>query len=310
MERLVVVYNPVAGRGRARQMWPEVEKALQAVVPDLEVVSTKGRGHAEEAAFQAALEGKALVSVGGDGTAHEVANGILRASQGKPGVPMGIIPLGNGDDFVKMLPPVTPVGSQPFDWRQAVAHIAAGNAQYFDACRATDVASGQSRYFINGLNLGFSAHAGYNFSTLPSYFTGLGGYLAAVLKTLWKYPLLRLSVSLDGQPPFSALTSMAAFMNGRCFGRAFWVCPHADAQDGRLEIMVVKKVGRLKILQKLPLILKAAHLRDPLLDWYQAQNVHVVSPDALIVEMDGEIPFRSVRELEISVLPGVLRVFC
>ena len=310
MERLVVVYNPVAGRGRARRMWPEVEKALRAIAPDLEVAGTRHRGHAEELAYQAALEGKTLVSVGGDGTAHEVANGILRASQGKAGVPMGIIPLGNGDDFVKMLPPVTPVGSQPFDWRQAVAKIAAGNTLCFDACRAVHVASGQARYFINGLNLGFSAHAGFNFSTLPAYFTGLGGYLAAVLKTLWKYPLLHLEVTLDGQPPFTAVTSMAAFMNGRCFGRAFWVCPHADAQDGRLEVMVVKKVGRLTILQKIPKILKATHLEDPLIDWYQAQTVHITSPDELIVEMDGEIPFKGVRALEISVLPGALRVFC
>ena len=310
MERLVAVYNPVAGRGRAQRMWPEVEKALRAVVPGLEVLRTTGRGHAEELAYRAALEGKALVSVGGDGTAHEVANGILRASGGKPGVPMGIIPLGNGDDFVKMLPPVTAVGHQPFDWQQAVAHIAAGNTLCFDACQAVHLANGETRYFINGLNLGFSAHAGYNFSTLPTYFTGLGGYLAAVLKTLWRYPLLRLAVSLDGCQAFSATTSMAAFMNGRCFGRAFWVCPQADAQDGRLEIMVVKKVGRLTILQKIPKILRATHLQDPLIDWYQAQRVHLTSPDELIVEMDGEIPFRGVRDLEISVLPGALRVFC
>lgn len=71
-------------------------------------------------ADQAAGGYTTIVAAGGDGTAHEVANGLLRAAGERETVALGIVPLGSGDDFAKELPPRPPTGGEPFDWRAAV----------------------------------------------------------------------------------------------------------------------------------------------------------------------------------------------
>jgi YegS/Rv2252/BmrU family lipid kinase len=313
MRTITVILNPVAGRGRTKKAWPEVEKALKRLDVRLQIEKTTRRGHAREIAYDHACRGTdMLVAVGGDGTAHEVANGILEASAGAAGIPFAIIPLGNGDDFVKMLPPMTAVGQQAFSWQTAVEKIARGDTAGYDAGRITvlesglPAESGVSRYFINGMNLGFTAHASYNFSTVPKFLTGSAGYLAAVVKTLWDYPALELNMRFDGAAPERVDTTLAVLMNGRCFGHAFWVAPQADAADGQLEVMFTKQIGRLTILQKLPLIMQGKHVNDPLITWRKAREVGITSPDPLIVEADGECLFTAALHIGVALLPGVL----
>lgn len=307
---VLIIYNPVAGRGRAKHLWPEVIRCLDAGGIAYTILETSGKGHALEIARAESARYSAVVAAGGDGTAHEVANGLLLASGEAPTKPFGIIPLGNGDDFVKMIPPETGIGSQPFPVAEAIEKIARRRVVPMDACRAVPVGSAysQPRYFINGMNVGFSAMAGYNFSTLPHYFTGFMGYLAAVLKTLWNYPVLKVSLTVEDNEPLSLETTLAAFMNGRCFGRSFWVAPQADVRDGKMEIMVVRKIGRMGILRKLPKLLSGSHLDDPVISWFQAQKIRLTSSDSVMVEMDGEIPFDGIHDIELEVLPGVLQV--
>ncbi|MFZ4427574.1 MAG: diacylglycerol/lipid kinase family protein [Saprospiraceae bacterium] len=313
MRTITVIVNPIAGRGRVKKAWPEVEKALKRLGVRLLIEQTARCGHAREIAHAHACRGTDMVvAVGGDGTAHEVANGILEASGGAAGIPFAIVPLGNGDDFVKMLPPLTAVGKQAFSWQTAIEKIACGDTAGYDAGRITLLesglpeATGARRYFINGMNLGFTAHAAYNFSTIPSFLTGSAGYLAAVLKTLWDYPALELEMCFDGGPKERVDTTLAVLMNGRCFGHAFWVAPQADAADGKLEVMFTKKIGRLTILRKLPLIMQGKHLNDPLITWKKAGKVQIDSAGPLIVEADGECLFTSALRMEVCLLPGVL----
>lgn len=312
MSEVLFIYNPKAGRGRAKRIWPQVEQRLSGLNIEYVVQETQAAGHAMRIAAEAASQFRAVVAVGGDGTANEVANGLLLASGEQRTIPFGIIPLGNGDDFVKMIPPVTAIGKQPYTWELALEKVIRGQTASFDACRVRGVSQSgalvQTRYFINGLNLGFSAHAGYNFSTLPPIFTGFAGYLAAVLKTLWKYPMLHLELRVDDAPAYTCETSLIACMNGRCFGRAFWVAPQSDAQDGLLEIMRVGKIGRAAILRKLPLLLNGKHLNDPVVHWQRAAKVQISSATPMIVEMDGEIPFQGVERVDLEILPKVLTV--
>lgn len=309
-EKVLIIYNPKAGRGRAAKLWPVVIQLLDAGAINYTVIETQSGGHALEIARTESEWYDAVIAAGGDGTAHEVANGLILASGEKPTKPFGIIPLGNGDDFVKMIPPQTRVGDQPFSLPEAVNKIARRQLVSMDACRATPFHSEypHPRYFINGMNVGFSAMSGYNFSTLPRWFTGFPGYLAAVLKTLWFYPVLELTLVVDDGPPISFQTILGAFMNGRCFGRSFWVAPQADVQDGRMEIMLVAKIGRLSILKKLPLLLSGTHLKDPVITFLQAGTVRLRSTAPILIEMDGEIPFKQIQHIEIQVLPGILRI--
>jgi len=223
---------------------------------------------------------------------HEVANGLLRAGGGAA---LGVLPLGSGDDFVKMLP----LGD-------AVARIRRSQPKALDAGRIR--AAGAERYFANGMDIGFGAHAARNVRRVPRPFTGLGAYLGALAMTLVRYPKLQVRLQLDGGAAFAQTTAMTAVMNGRAFGGSFHVCPDACADDGLLDLLIAEGVGRFEILGLVPKILRGAHAGDPRLRLARARRVTIESEAPLLVEADGEIVFEDARRLEIDVLPAALRV--
>jgi YegS/Rv2252/BmrU family lipid kinase len=287
----LVILNPVAGRGRLRREWPRTADRLREAGVDFEVVETKAPGEAVALAERAAREYDVIVAAGGDGTVHEVANGLLRAG-GKAA--LGVLPLGSGDDFAKMLPAGDPV-----------QRIARGRTRPFDAGR---IVADTTRFFANGMDVGFGAHASRNVRRVPRPFTGLGAYLGALALTLVRYPKLELRMQLDGGEPFAQTTAMTAVMNGCGFGGSFRVCPGACADDGELDLLIADGVGRLAILGLVPKIMRGEHGGDPRLKLVRARRVLIESQAPLLVEADGEIAFEDARRLEIEVLPGALRV--
>lgn len=234
----------------------------------------------------------AVVAAGGDGTVHEVANGLLEAASGTA---LGVLPLGSGDDFNKLLQAGDPI-----------ARLARGATRQLDA-GCIDSESGR-RYFVNGMDLGFGAHGARNVRRVPAVLTGFGAYLGALALTLLRYPRLRLRLQLDDAPPQAIQTAMTAVMNGTTFGGRFKVCPAADPADGLLDVLVVDPIGRVAILALVPRILRGSHAGHRSLRLLQAKRVAIESEAPLLVEADGEIAFENARRLRIQLLPGALRV--
>ena len=258
----------------------------------VEVAETERPGHGIELAEGASRNYGVVIAAGGDGTVHEVANGLLAA---RGGAALGVLPLGSGDDFVKML-----------SARDPVERLAAPRQLAFDAGL---IRSGSElRYFANGMDIGFGAHGAYNIRKVPRVFTGLAAYLGAIALTLVRYPKLRVTLQLDDEAPFEQTTAMTAVMNGRAFGGSFHVCPEARADDGELDLLIADGVGRLEILGLVPRIMRGTHAGDPRLKLARAKRVLIESAAPLLVEADGEIVFEDARRLEIEVLPGALRV--
>lgn len=313
MASTLVIYNPTAGRGRVLTQWPEVEKAFHAANLDFDAYATRAPLEAVTIAKQAVEKYKVVIGVGGDGTIHEIVNGLVQASGEGETIPLGIIPLGNGDDFVKVLPPEAPIGGQPFDWHLAVDKIAGGQTQLFDVGRMRGdhpryEAEGSAHYFANGMDVGFGAHAARNFTTIPRALKGFSAYLAAIFKTMVNYPIIRLKIKLDDQPVFEQTTTMTAITNGRCFANGFWVCPEASPNDGLLDLMVADGVDRLTILRMIPKIQTGTHLHEPVIKMYKAHQVEIDTDEPLLVEADGEIPYLETHHLKIDLLPRKLQV--
>jgi diacylglycerol kinase (ATP) len=309
----LVIYNPVAGNGRVQAYWPAVESALRQAGVEFDAVATNEPLEAMTLAEHAAPRYEAVIGVGGDGTVHEIVNGLLRASGQTETIPMGVIPLGNGDDFAKVIPPETPIGGKAFDWRLAVEKIARGQTQLFDIGRMVgdhlrpEFGDGP-HYFMNGMDVGFGAQTALNYMTLPRFLKGLSAYLAAILRTLIDYRIPVLCFQLDDQPSFEQATTMTAITNGRCFGNGFWVCPDACADDGLFDVMMAQGVGRVTIMRLIPKIMKGVHTNEPILQMYRARRVVIESGEPFVVEADGEIPYRETQHLEVEILPKRLRV--
>ncbi len=252
---------------------------------------TSAPGEALAIAERKAGEYDCVVAVGGDGTAHEVANGVLRSGKGSA---FGLIPCGSGDDFAKMLPPGDPV-----------ARLAAGRTLPYDVGR---LEAGEVRYFINGMDIGFGAHGARNVASVPRFLSGLGAYLSALALTLLRYPQLRVRLRLDDAPDFELETAMTAVMNGISFGGSFRVCPQARADDGAFDLLMVDAVGRLAILGLVPLIMRGSHAGHPRVHMARARRVLIEADEPLLFEMDGELPLPPARRIAIELLPGALRV--
>lgn len=281
----------MAGRGRALRLWPRFAAQLAAAGLDFDEVQT---GKAGDALAYAEARGKdygCVVAVGGDGTVHEVANGLMRA--GAPAA-LGVIPCGSGDDFAKMMASGDPV-----------ARLAAGKLRPYDVGR---VEADGSRYFINGMDIGFGAHGARNVSRVPPFLTGLGAYLGALVLTMIRYPKLDIRMRLDDAPPVELRTAMLAVMNGVSFGGSFRVTPEAKGDDGLLDLLIVDAVGRLGILGLVPLIMLGRHARHPRLRLTRARRVLIQSEEPLDMELDGELPLPPARRIAIEILPRALRV--
>lgn len=311
---LLVIYNPVAGRGRVLQYWSKVAKALHDAGVIFEAAATKEPSDAARLAEGAIGHYSAVVGVGGDGTIHEIVNGLMRASQEKETIPLGVIPLGNGDDFAKIIPPETKIGSKQFDWEEAVRKIAGGQTRLFDVGKIQggslhpEMIDGP-QYFMNGMDIGFGAQTMYNLKRIPRFLTGLSAYLTAVIMTLVDYKIPKLRLEMDGFPPFEQEATLTAVMNGRCFGSGFWVCPEAQADDGVFDILVSKDVDRLNIMRLVPSLMKGEHLNEPVLKIYRTKKIIIESVKPMVIEVDGEIPYAEAKKLQIELLPKRLRVF-
>ena len=286
--RALIIRNPVAGRGRAERAWPDIVQRLKGF--DFEAVVSSRSGEAIVLAENA--KHPVVIAYGGDGTVHEVVNGLMRAGAKAT---LGVIPVGSGDDFAKMLGP-----------GDAIERILAGKTKAVDigAVRAEN----QTRFFANCMDIGFGAHGARNIASVPRFLTGLGAYLAALVLTLVRYPRLEVRAQIDEGRPFGLTTVMAAAMNGTTFGGSFRVCPEACIDDGFLDLLLVDALGRLEILGLVPKIMRGTHVGDPRLRLLRARKLTIESEAPLLVEADGEIPFAAARRIEVELLPGALRV--
>jgi YegS/Rv2252/BmrU family lipid kinase len=257
---------------------------------DLE--ATKNPGDAAAIAERASGSYDAIVAAGGDGTVHEVVNGLMRAG-GKAA--LGLIPLGSGDDFEKLLTgrPWALRLKEPIQRRLDVGRVSSGA----DVC-----------YFANGMDIGFGAHGARNVRRVPRSFKRLAAYLGALVLTMIRYPRLEVALTLDEGAREQLGTAMAAVMNGTTFGGSFRVCPEARPDDGLLDVMIVDPVGRLAILQLAAKILRGAHTNDRRVRMGRAKRVRLESAQPLLVEADGEIVFEAAHDLDIEVMPSALRV--
>jgi len=304
MAKTLVLLNPHAGLGRATRVWGPIQDALRKGGLVFDSVQSQSPRHAITIAEQAKRDGyETIIAVGGDGIVHEIINGIMRASDGAASETFGVVPVGSGNDFAKMIP------LAGHDWQTAVQKILAGNTRWFDVGKITaDIPADDGtheRYFANSFDTGFGAQVSKH-SHIP-ILTGTAMYLVAILKTLVDYSIPNLKVEFPDQVVEQKSTMTVATI-GRCFGGGFWICPQAEVDDGLLDVMIAVGLGRVGILSLLPKVMKGTHVGDPRVKFFRAPRIVIESPDPLAVEADGEVPWTAAHRLEIEVLPKRLRV--
>jgi len=299
-----VIFNPAAAGGRTARLAPELRACLsrgaEATNLQLEWVETQSPGHGIALAREAATNGcELIVAVGGDGTVNEVVNGLMQAGeQGHP-VTLGIIPVGLGNDFAWL-------AGIPADPLAACGRIFNGRTRLVDVGHIRE-ADGRERYFDNGCGVGFDAQVSVEAKRLK-WLRGFLVYLVAVLKTLILHhhaPALR--IHLD-ERELTCPTLMLTIGNGQRHGGGFLVTPHAELDDGLLEVCIAGKLSRLGMLLVIPRFMRGSHETHPKVHMDRARHVTVEAPVPQVIHLDGEIFATDARNFEVRVIPGALRV--
>ena len=234
-----------------------------------------------------------MLAVGGDGTVNEVANGLLRAADGSPTLPMGIISAGTGNDFVKMV---------------GIPQNAAGAARAALQAKPRQVDAGlvNDRFFTNGVGVGFDARVAGRAREIRRL-RGLAVYAVAVAQAIREHRNPPVRVWIDGREVADQRITLVTVANGGCHGGGFWLCPDARPDDGLLDVLIADALGRTGVMRFIPRVLQRTHTRYPGVHLHRAARVEITSSELLPVHADGE-PLEATRRLQIEVLPGRLTV--
>lgn len=299
-----VILNPTAGGGRARRVSEHILVGLERRGVRAEMVATTVPREATRLALAAARAGVDLVvAAGGDGTVHEVSNGLLRAlGQGVDGPVLGVLPVGSGNDFAKLIGPLD-------DLDRSMDILVEGRERRFDAARA--VWGRQEQWFVNAAGTGIDVEVVRQLLKKRGRATpGVGRYLSAVLRALVRYRAIPLRIRLDDRE-IERDTMIIAAANGRCIGGGFWICPGAEPDDGRLDICIVNRVSYLGALRALPMVMRGTHEKHPKIEMFNAAQVEIeaLGPDPLFFQLDGELHEPpDARRLTLQLRPRALPV--
>jgi YegS/Rv2252/BmrU family lipid kinase len=301
MKRVKLIFNPHADRGRA---W-DIASSLQAIIAgrdEFDWASTEFPGHATALARQAALDGfQVVAALGGDGTVHEVVNGLMSVpTEGRP--LLAAVPIGSGNDFCHNV-------GVPAGHEQAMQRILHGEPHPIDVGRVTD-GSGRTEYWDNTLGIGFDATV-----TIYSYqITRLQGfvmYLSAVIQTILRnHDAPRMRIETD-QETIDEPMLMVTVCNGPREGGGFQVAPGAQLDDGIFNYAMIAKVSRAMMFRLIPEVMNGTHGRFRQVRLGQCRRLQLTSERPVTIHTDGEVfaGFTSeVTQLNVEVLPGAVQV--
>jgi len=288
--RMLLIVNPTARHGETAPLVPAIERLLQSVGHD--VVLTERAGHAAEIA--ASAQGyDTLVAVGGDGTVHEVLNGIMRRPEADRPT-LGLIPTGSGNDTRRTL-------GIPTDITDATMALISGERRRFDV----GVCNGM--YFNNSFAAGLDARVTakaveYKSTTKRS---GLWLYLTALFHVLFNelYPH-RVRVSWDGADAEEAELLVIAVTIGPTYGGGFFITPDAVPDDGLFEVCVIDPLTLGAALVRLPFVIVGKHTRMKPVHMARRTRIVIESDDLMPAQIDGEVLLE--RRYEISILPSAV----
>lgn len=288
--------NPAAGRGRAGKRLPRIVELLQSEGIEPDVSQSSGVGDLESRVRDAVAGGATkLIVAGGDGSVHEAVNGILAAGSGAA---VGVIPSGTGNDFAK-------AADIPLDWETATQLLA--DRIVSDAPpRALDVGRMNKRYFANGAGIGLDAKV-TRIARAYRWPVGDVVYLLAIFRAMLDgiaTPKLDIRAADFG---FTGPVTLASISNGPWIGGMFHIAPMARNDDGKLELLIVDPVSRIRIAALLPRIIQGKHVREAELHHVSVERVTIICDDDVPSHLDGEVQPLA-RAFDIEVLPAALHL--
>jgi YegS/Rv2252/BmrU family lipid kinase len=309
---LVLVLNPHSGRGRSVEVAWRAEEALRRAGLAFETHRTAARGDAIAIAREAAPRASAVVAIGGDGTFHEVVNGVAEAagvsststSTSTKGewAAVASIPVGTGNDFVKSL-------GMTSDADAAIAVVLAGKRRRIDLGRFR-LDGGPWRAFANQIQIGYGARVVHDMASPRSLarrvFPGHLAYMAGGLARLFFHGT-DMAVTADGEERRARFFEVH-IANGKFCGGGISYAPSASLDDGLLDLTTIEDASTPRLFALMLEVRKARPIAGPGIAVGRARRIAVSAQKGFPLSVDGETYDATGGRLEVEVAAGAVEV--
>jgi YegS/Rv2252/BmrU family lipid kinase len=280
----LLIVNPASRGGANGRTFHRVEPRIRAALGPIDIVWTQSPGHAEELANKAASDVDRVLVAGGDGTAHEVASGLLESGAARR-VELGLLPLGTGGDLMRTL-------DLPRDLDATLARIRSGTTRRIDAARiryrARDGRDLEG-WLVNEISAGFAGVVAAMVDRGGKWLGATGSFLVATVRAILKHPAMAARVSVDGQLRYEGPMVLATASNGRYFGGGMHVAPNAKPDDGILDCIVIPFLSRTELIRKVPTIYSGRHIEVPGVEVFRGRVIELEPISSEVpFEVDGE----------------------
>ena len=297
-DKFLAIVNPAAGGGRSAKLAGTELRRLKAKGLRVDAIASMAPGHAVQLAREAYDQGyRRFLAVGGDGTAHEIINGIFSREGQTDRVELGFLPLGTGNSFLRDF---TDKGAE-----SSVEALLAGRKRPVDVLRLRHATG--TIYSFNLLSVGFTADVGALTNRRFKPF-GHFGYLLGVFVRVLQLKRRAFKLRCDDDPAWDERRCLfLTFNNSKFTGGTMMIAPNADPSSGYIEYVRWGPIGRLGLLKMLPRLYDGTHTQHPLSETRRVKKVAFSLDAAVDVMIDGEIVTVNLQTLDI--LPGAMDVY-
>jgi diacylglycerol kinase (ATP) len=297
-DRFFAIVNPAAGGGRSAKLAGPALAGLREKGLKVDVVASTGPGHAVELAREAHAQGyRRFLAVGGDGTAHEILNGVYERATGGSRIALGFLPLGTGNSFLRDF---TKDGAQA-----SLQALLENRTRPVDLLRLTHTKG--TIYSFNLLSVGFTADVA---SLANRHFKPLGplGYLLGVFVRVLQLRRRAFRLRCDDDADWNETRCLfLTFNNSKFTGGTMLIAPQADPTDGLIEFVRWGPIGRIGLLTMLPRLYDGTHIHHPLASRRAVRHVEFGVKVPVDVMIDGEIA--TLDCLALDIVPAAVDIY-
>lgn len=293
--KLCMIVNPHAGKKQGMSAAETASKIFKEHGISIEMLISKKHGESVTLSENLNIQDyDGILAVGGDGTLFEVINGLFKNRQNIE-KPIGQIPVGTGNSFIKDL------GISNLE--ESINVIISGKTREIDLGEFSY--SKGKHFFINLLGTGFVSNVAYRAKKYKKL--GSLSYILGVLEEVAVLRSTKIEINIDG----TLIKREAIFTeicNSRYTGGDMLMAPEAKIDDGLLDIIILNKVSRLKLLSLFPLLFKGEHVNDDAVEVFTGKNISLKSDKQLLLTPDGETFGNT--PIDVTIYPKKIKMFC
>lgn len=291
--KFYLIVNPHGGVKKGSGILEIVKPVFDEAGAALEIIETEYAGHGRELAKTMEFDGyDGFCAIGGDGTMHEVVNGMMNREDGTK-LPIGLITGGTGNSFMHDMDCLDPVN--------AAKRIVTGRRRPIDILKVN--AKDEILYAFNIVGWGMPTEI----NAIAEKIRWLGGqrYNIASLIEIIRFRQRLATLVIEGNRTVGDFGFILG-CNTIHTGKGMKMAPLAQLNDGYIDLIVAHKASRMKLLRMFPKVFSGRHIADPIVEYHQVKSFSVIPKEENILNIDGEMIGST--PIDVTVVPSALEV--